>query len=175
MITTAVDGLILRPWRPADLDALVRYANNRNVWINLKDRFPHPYTEADGRAWIAHCEARTGKPISFAVDWQREAIGGIGIEPLDDVYRLTASIGYWLGEPFWGRGFMSHAAQAMTAYAFATFDLHRLQAAVFGWNIASARVLEKAGYTFEGRMRRSIIKDGRIADTLLYARLRVVR
>jgi ribosomal-protein-alanine N-acetyltransferase len=172
MITTGIDGLTLRRWRAGDIEALVRYANNRNVWINLKDRFPHPYTEVDARAWIAHCEARTGDPLSFALDWQGEAIGGLGLEPQDDIYRLTAAVGYWLGEPFWGRGLMSHAVRALSDYAFASFDLQRLQAAVFEWNVGSARVLEKAGYTCEARMRRSIIKDGRLADSLLYARLR---
>ena len=171
-ISTAVDGLILRPWRAADLAPLVRYANNRNVWINLKDRFPYPYTEADGRAWIAHCEARAGAPTSFALDWRGEAIGGFGLDPHDDVHRVMASVGYWLGEPFWGRGFATHTLRALTTYAFATFDLFRLQAAVFDWNIGSMRVLEKAGYALECRMRQSIIKDGRLADTFLYARLR---
>lgn len=172
MISTGIDGLTLRRWRASDIDALVRYANNRNVWINLKDRFPHPYTETDARAWIAHCEARTGDPTSFALDWKGEAIGGLGLEPQDDIYRLTASVGYWLAEPFWGRGFMTHAVRAITTYAFSSFDLQRLQAAVFEWNVASGRVLEKAGYTLEARMRRSIIKDNRLTDTLLYARLR---
>jgi ribosomal-protein-alanine N-acetyltransferase len=172
MIRTAVEGLILRRWHTADLEPLVRYANNRQVWLNLKDRFPHPYTEADARAWFAHCDARTGEPTSFAIDWHGEAIGGAGLEPLADVYRLTATVGYWLGEPFWGRGFATQAVRALTAYAFSTFDLHRLEATVFDWNQASARVLEKAGYALEGRLRHSIIKDNRIADTLLYARLR---
>jgi ribosomal-protein-alanine N-acetyltransferase len=172
MIRTAVDGLTLRRWRAADLAALVRYANNWNVWINLKDRFPYPYTDADARAWIAHCDTRTGEATNVAIDWQGEAIGGLGLDPHLDVHRLMATVGYWLGEPFWGRGFATHALRAFSAYAFSTFDLHRLQATVFDWNVASARVLEKAGYTLEGRLRHSIIKDGRIADTLLYARLR---
>ena len=172
ILRTGVDGLTLRRWRTADIDPLVRYANNWNVWINLKDRFPHPYTEAEARAWIAHCEARTGEPTSFAIDWQGEAIGGAGLEPMTDVLRLTATVGYWLGEPFWGRGFATQALRAISAYAFSTFDLHRLEATVFEWNQASARVLEKAGYSLEGRLRHRIIKDGRIADTLLYARLR---
>jgi RimJ/RimL family protein N-acetyltransferase len=172
MITTASEGLTLRRWRTADIEALVRHANNWNVWINLKDRFPHPYTDADARAWIAHCDARTGEPTTFAIDWRGEAIGGLGLEPHTDVHRLTATVGYWLGEPFWGRGFATQALRALTAYAFSTFDLHRLEATVFDWNLASARVLEKAGYSLEGRLRRSIIKDGRMADSLLYARLR---
>jgi RimJ/RimL family protein N-acetyltransferase len=172
MIRTGTDGLTLRRWHARDLSGLVRIANNRNVWINLKDRFPHPYTEADGRAWIAFCEARTGDPTTFAIDLDGDAIGGIGLEPHIDVHRLTGTVGYWLAEACWGRGFATAAVKALTAYAFATFDLHRLQADVFDWNRASARVLEKAGYTLEARLRHSVIKDGRIGDTLLYARLR---
>jgi ribosomal-protein-alanine N-acetyltransferase len=166
------DGLTLRRWRSTDIDALVRYANNWNVWINLKDRFPHPYTQADGRAWIAHCHAETGDVTNFAIEFQDQAIGGIGLDLHTDVHRVMASIGYWLAEPFWRHGFATSAVKAVSTYAFQTFDLQRLQATVFEWNAPSARVLEKAGYTFEARLRRSIIKDGRIADTLLYARLR---
>jgi len=172
MIRTDMDGVTLRRWRARDIDGLVRFANNRNVWINLKDRFPYPYTEADARAWIAHCEARTGDPTTFAIDLAGVAVGGIGLELHGDVYRVTATVGYWLAEPFWGRGITTAAVKALSTYAFTSFDLHRLQADVFDWNRASARVLEKAGYTLEARLRRNIIKDGRIADTLLYARLR---
>ncbi len=166
------DGLTLRRWRAADLDSLVRYANNRNVWINLKDRFPHPYTPADGRGWLVHCDALPDPLTNFAIEFQKEVIGGIGLDPHTDVHRVMASIGYWLGEPFWGRGFATSAVKTISEYAFKTFDLQRLQATVFEWNAPSARVLEKAGYAYEGRMRKSILKDGRLADMLLYARLR---
>jgi ribosomal-protein-alanine N-acetyltransferase len=172
MIETGTDGLTLRRWHARDLSGLVRFANNRNIWINLKDRFPFPYTEADGRAWLDHCAARTGAPTTFAIDLDGVAIGGTGLEPHADVHRLTATVGYWLAEPFWGRGFATAAVKALSAHAFASFDLHRLQADVFDWNRASARVLEKAGYLLEARLRRHVLKDGRIADALLYARLR---
>ncbi len=164
--------LILRPWRSSDADALVRYANNRKVWLNLRDRFPHPYSEADARAWLNLRAADTGDPINFAIEFEGQAVGGIGLEFLTDVHRMTAEIGYWLGEPMWGRGFATIAVNAVTRYAFATFELRRLQAAVFEWNPASARVLEKAGYSFEGRLRSYVVKDGRVGDALLYAKLR---
>jgi ribosomal-protein-alanine N-acetyltransferase len=166
--------LVLRPWRAADAPALVRYANNRKIWLNLRDIFPHPYTSEHARQWLARCAGATGGPVDFAIEFEAEAIGGVGLQFCTDVQRLTAEIGYWLGEPFWGRGFASLAVKAVTEYAFAVFDLNRLQATVFEWNPASTRVLEKAGYTFEGRLRGSIIKDGRIGDTLMYARLRQV-
>jgi len=91
---------------------------------------------------------------------------------LDDVDCKTTEIGYWLGEPFWGRGIATAALKQTTEYAFQTFGLERIQAHVFAWNPASARVLEKCSYVLEGRLRHSIFKDGRLTDSLLYARIR---
>jgi len=164
--------ITLRRWLRSDIDALVRYANNRNVWINLRDRMPHPYTTSDAESWIGFCEQQ-GDPIhNFAIDLKGEAIGAIGFEPMSDVHRLTAAIGYWIGESFWGRGIATAAVERATAYGFATLGLERIQASVYEGNLASARVLEKVGYTFEGRLRRSIFKDGKILDCYMYARLR---
>jgi ribosomal-protein-alanine N-acetyltransferase len=164
--------VIVRPWRASDLKDLVRNANNRKIWLNLRDRFPHPFTVADARAWLAIRGADTGNPHNFAIEFEGGAIGGIGIEFFRDVHRFTAEIGYWLGEPFWGRGFATIALRAVTGYAFAAFDLERIQATVYEWNPASARVLEKAGYEFEGRLRNYVMKDGRLGDVLMYAKLR---
>lgn len=161
----------LRPWRDGDQVPLVRYADNRNVSGNLKDRFPFPYTPADADAWIAHAARQT--PVSnFAMVVDGVAVGGIGVELGTDVFSKSAEIGYWLGEPFWGRGIATEALRAVTDYAFATFDIIRLEAGVFAWNPASARVLEKAGYTLEGRMRQAVVKHGRVGDRLIYGRLR---
>jgi [ribosomal protein S5]-alanine N-acetyltransferase len=162
----------LRPWSRSDVASLVRYANNRNVWLNLRNIFPHPYTDADAQKWIALCEANRGPTKNFAVELNEEAVGGIGCELLGDVHCKTAEVGYWLGEPFWGRGIATATLRQMTEYVFANFDLQRIQAFVFGWNPASARVLEKAGYQFEGRLGQSVFKDGRLTDSLLYACLR---
>lgn len=166
------DRILLRRWAPPDAAALARFANNRNIWLNVKDRFPYPYTGADAAGWIAHCQAETGKLIQFAIDLDGVAIGGIGIEALDDVHRLTADIGYWIGEPYWGEGIATVALIEMTRYTFAEFLFERIQALVYEWNPASRRVLEKAGYVLEARLARCIIKDGRIGDGFLYARLR---
>ena len=157
----------LRSWRVGDEPSLVRYANNRNVSRNLKDRFPFPYTAADADAWIGHVATQT-PATAFAIVVDGAAVGGIGIELGTDVHRRSAEIGYWLGEPFWGRGIATEALRALTDYAFATFDICRLEAGVFDWNPASARVLEKAGYTLEGRARSAVVKDGRLGDRLLY-------
>jgi ribosomal-protein-alanine N-acetyltransferase len=169
---SASEQIVLRPWRRSDVSSLVRHANNRKIWLNLRDIFPHPYTHAEAEKWIAICESNRSPTTNFALELQGEAVGGIGCRLLDDVHSKTAEIGYWLGEPFWGRGITTAALKQTTEYAFQTFSLERLQALVFEWNLASARVLEKAGYVLEGRLRRSIFKDGRVADSLLYARLR---
>jgi RimJ/RimL family protein N-acetyltransferase len=167
----ALSKCTLRPWRAGDEASLVRYANNRNVSRNLKDRFPFPYTAADADTWIRHVGAQTAV-TAFAIVVDGDAVGGVGIELGSDVHRRSAEIGYWLGEPFWGRGIATEALRAVTDYAFATFDICRLEAGVFDWNPASARVLEKAGYTLEGRARCAVVKDGRLGDRLLYGLVR---
>jgi [ribosomal protein S5]-alanine N-acetyltransferase len=162
----------LRRWRPNDLDPLVRYADNFNVWRNLRDRFPYPYTRAHGEEWLAR-QAQVREPLmNFAIDLDGDFAGGIGFERYPDINRLTAEIGYWVAEPFWGRGLATLALQQATDYAFHHFDFERIQATVFAWNAASARVLEKAGYQLEARLRRNVIKDGTITDTLMYVRFR---
>jgi RimJ/RimL family protein N-acetyltransferase len=109
---------------------------------------------------------------NFAIAVAGEAVGGIGFILQPDVARRSAEIGYWLGEEFWGRGIATEAVIAMTARAFANHDLCRVYAHVFEWNRASARVLEKAGYEFEGRLRKSVTKDGKTIDQLMYAVVR---
>lgn len=167
-----LEGLVFRTWRARDLDSLVKHANNRNVWMNLKDRFPHPYTRRHGEDWIGMNQAQFGPPTNFAIELEGEAVGGVGLERLADVFSVTASIGYWLGEPFWGRGIGTAAVRFITDYAFTTFAVGRVEASVFDWNPASARVLEKAGFALEGRLRQAVTKAGRTGDLLIYARLR---
>lgn len=161
----------VRNWEWRDRDAIVRYGNNRKVSINLRDRFPYPYTARDARNWL-DMVVDTKPATNFAIDIAGEAVGGIGFTPRNDVERRSAEIGYWLGEQFWGRGIATEALIAVTEYAFANFDLCRLYAHVFDWNPASARVLEKAGYEFEGRLKKSVTKDGQTIDQLMYAIIR---
>lgn len=164
--------IVFRSWRSTDVEALVRHANNRNVWINLRDRFPHPYTEADAEEWIGMNHLLIGPATNFAIALDDQVIGGVGCERLDDVSINTAEIGYWVGEPFWGRGIATAAVTFISAYAFDTFpELRRLQAGVFDWNQPSARVLEKNGYRLEGRLAAAVTKDDRHGDLLMYARL----
>lgn len=109
---------------------------------------------------------------SFAMDVAGEAVGGIGFTPQGDVGRRSAEIGYWLGEEYWGRGIATEALIAVSEHVFANYDICRLYAHVFEWNPASARVLEKAGYEYEGRLRKSVTKEGQTIDKLMYALIR---
>jgi RimJ/RimL family protein N-acetyltransferase len=159
---------IIRPWTRADREPLVRHADNRQVWLMLRDQFPHPYTRADADDWLAHV-AQQQPVTSFAIVVGDDAAGGIGLAPQPDVHRRSAEVGYWLGEAFWNRGIMTAAVRAFTTYAFDAFDLIRIFAGVFSSNPASMRVLEKAGYTRVGILRRSVVKDGQVLDQVLYA------
>ena len=153
------------------MTALVKHADNRNIWLNLDDRFPNPYREEDAQEEIERANAPQSE-LHYAIASNEEAIGGIGLHLQQDVYRRSAEIGFWLGEPFWGQGIATKAVGALTEYAFAHLDLIRLYATVFEWNPASARVLEKSGYVYEGRRRKSVTKDGKTIDELLYAIVR---
>ncbi len=162
------EGFQLRSWQSGDENSLAENANNIKVWRNVRDAFPHPYTLGDALAWIASVK-ETRPTANFAIVLENLAIGGIGFKFREDIYRKSAEIGFWLGEKYWGRGIMTKAVTAATAYGFETFGLYRIFANVFEWNPGSARVLEKAGYEFEGRRRNNIIKEGRVGDDLLYA------
>ncbi len=139
--------------------------------MNLRDRFPHPYTHADARRWL-DTVVGIRPETNFAIAVEDEAVGGVGYTIDSDVNYRSAEIGYWLGEEFWGRGITTEALIAVTEHAFSTYDLCRLYAHVFDWNPASARVLEKAGYEFEGRLRKSVTKAGQTIDQLMYAIVR---
>ncbi len=161
----------LRPWAAADAPALQRHADDREVWRNLRDRFPHPYTAADAELWLAWVMAQ--QPCThWAIAVDGEAGGGIGFTLGEDVHERMAEVGYWLGRRFWGRGIATEALCAVTSHAFAAYDLERVEAHVFGWNAASVRVLEKAGYAREGCLRRAVVKDGEVTDLLIYGILR---
>ena len=158
----------LRSWRMSDLESLVFHANNPNVCVDLRDRFPHPYTRSHGRSFLKR--VREGeRELVFAIAVGGEAVGGIGLRLQDDIDRVSAEIGYWLGEPFWGKGITTDALRALTDYAVQAHGLTRVYAVPFARNIASCRVLEKAGYVLEGRLRRSAIKNGELTDQLQYA------
>ena len=159
---------IVRSWRPSDVDALARYANNIKIARNLRDAFPHPYTRSAAQAFIRASRERIPE-TAFAIEVDHEAVGGIGLRLNPDVERVSAEIGYWLGEPFWGRGIVSEALAAVTEQAIVDHGLTRIYALPFATNAASCRVLEKAGYVLEARLKRSAIKDDAIVDQLQYS------
>lgn len=171
MIIETTCGMI-RHWCEGDITALAKYANNRAIWCNLRDLFPHPYTEDDARDFI-EIAGKQDSTTLFAIATPEEAIGGIGISLGSDVHRLTAELGYWLGEPYWGKGIMTETVRKFTNYVFEHFNLVRVYAEPYAYNAASARVLEKAGFEFEGRLRCSVIKEGKITDQLLYAKIKL--
>ncbi len=158
----------LRPLTASDVKSLARYANNRKIWIALRDRFPHPYRLTDAAAFIAAVRHEE-PPAHFGIVIDDEAIGTIGAGIGEDIERTSAEIGYWIGEPFWGRGLATAALRGMTAYAFERLAVTRVFALPFAHNAASIRVLEKAGYVREGILRRSAIKDGIVCDQQLFA------
>jgi RimJ/RimL family protein N-acetyltransferase len=159
---------IVRPWAGTDAESLQRHANNRNVSIHLRDRFPFPYEMQHATTFLGWI-AREPAPTVWAIEVDGEAAGGIGIELHTDVERVSAEIGYWLGERYWCRGIATEALRAVTVEAFTRFEITRLYAVPFADHAASVRVLEKAGYVKEGHLRQSAIKDGTVRDQFLYA------
>jgi [ribosomal protein S5]-alanine N-acetyltransferase len=158
----------VRPWRLDDAEALARHANNRKIWLGVRDLFPYPYTIQDAHEFLERTTSEQ-PAMKFCIEIDGAAVGGIGIRLGQDVHRHTAELG-WLSEDFWGRDIMSEVVTAVTDFCFENFPLRRISAEVFANNPGSARVLEKAGFTFEGRLKNNVLKDGELLDSLLYAR-----
>jgi ribosomal-protein-alanine N-acetyltransferase len=167
-VPTTFTGCILRSWRQSDKADLIRNANNRRVWRNLTDMFPHPYTEADADTWLLIANAE-GRSIHLAIEFNGAVVGGIGSIAGEGIAVATADFGYWLGEPHWGQGIATAAASALVAHLMAERRFARLQAPVFAWNPASMRVLEKVGFVREGVLHNSVSKDGALIDSVMYA------
>src|SRR5215472_15396719 len=130
----------LSAWSQDDILSLTQYANNMNVWNTLRDSFPHPYTQQNAEEWISlnlHADTIT----NFSIRVEGEVVGGAGLLLKSDVYRKNAEIGYWLGEPFWGKGITTEAVRQLANYIFSNFDVTRIYAEIFSNNPASMRVL----------------------------------
>ncbi|MBX3270599.1 MAG: GNAT family N-acetyltransferase [Sandaracinaceae bacterium] len=160
----------LRAWRETDLASLVRHADDPRVAATVRDHFPSPYTREDGRRWLAHA-AGLGLDTSLAIEVDGAAVGGVGMIAGEDVHRVRAEIGYWLGHAYWGRGIMTDAVRAYSEHLLFERGFLRLEAPVFAINPASARVLEKAGFERESVQRRAAIKAGVLMDVWLFVRL----
>jgi len=158
----------LRAWSLDDVESLVKYANNINVANNLTNQFPNPYHFDDGKRFIQ----KTLKDMPgriFAIEVNGEAAGGIGIFQQSDIHVKNMELGYWLAEIYWGKGIMSEAVKQIVEYGFKTFRIDRIYAKPFGTNIASHKVLEKAGFKLEGKFEKTIFKNGEYLDELIYA------
>lgn len=165
-----LDSAILRTLAETDAESLARHANDHRVWVNLRDQMPHPYTLQDALAYTRR-HAQAAETMSFGIEVGGDVVGVIGLMRLEDIHRQTAELGFWLGVQFWGRGIATQAVHAVTRYGLSR-GFERVQAGVFDWNAASARVLEKAGYVLEGRLRRHVVKENRVGDLLIFARVR---
>ncbi len=164
------DQALVRPWRSGDEEALVRHLDDYEVWRNLRDIIPHPYTLADAREWIGS-NAGQNPVLHFAIEIEGVAAGGIGLIAGEEAGTLEAEIGYWLGRAFWGRGIMTGVVRVVADYAFTTLGMTDLYACIFGDNIASAQVLEKAGFHLDSRIKEAVIKEGRLRDQFRYVRM----
>ena len=158
----------LRPWNIEDAESLVENANNFEIARFMSDAFPYPYTIEHAKNFIAF--ATKDDPIHiFAIEMNGKAAGGIGIHPQADIMKKNAELGYWLGEKYWGKGIISKAILEIIPWAFNTYDITRIYARPFGTNIASQKVLEKAGFVLEARIKDNIFKNGAYLDELIYA------
>ena len=167
----------IRSFRESDAESLRKHIDNYHIARNMA-MIPHTYSLQDAQSWIGIATGRTPH-THFAIAINDEVVGGIGAE-IGDHRSLAGSdhcaeIGYWLGESFWGRGIMSETVPAFTEWVFNELPLVRLYAAVYARNRASARILEKAGYESEGRMRARYFRDEEYIDGLLYAKLGLPR
>ena len=162
--------ILLRPWLEADAAACAALADDEGVAANLRDVFPHPYTEQDARDFIALClAADPDEMMSCAVEVDGVFAGSVTLTRGTDVARKSAELGYWFGRPFWGKGIATEAVRQMCATGFGAWDIVRIFAEPFSRNRASCRVLEKNGFTHEGTKRLSVYKRGKLLDSEMYA------
>jgi ribosomal-protein-alanine N-acetyltransferase len=167
----AAGPYLIRSWGPGDEASLAANINNHNITRTLAARQPRTYTEEHAKAWIDLC-ALEADPVNFAIATGVDVIGSIGLTLQRGARRRSAEVGFWIAEEHWGQGIATQVLQAFSEYAFQQFDLLRLHAYVFDGNAASIRVLQKAGYTYEGTLAASITKNDRIIDELVYALVR---
>jgi len=166
-------GVGLHKWEIEYASDLTAAVNNKKVLDNLRDGIPYPYTEKDAKEFIvATLAAEKDSQYAFAVTYDGRVIGSIGVFRREGVHRLTAELGYYIAEAYWGKGIMTEAVRQMWAYVFENTDIIRIFAEPYAYNKASCRVLEKAGFQFEGLLRQNVLKNGQPLDMKLYAILK---
>jgi len=160
---------LLREWNLSDAESIAENANNINIWNNLRDALPHPYSIEDGKEFIRMTMSQTKPATLFAIVIDEKAVGSIGFYLKTDVERITAELGYFIGEKYWNRGITTEAVKQITQYAFTNFPLHKIYATPFDFNIASHKVLQKAGFELEAILKHGAIKNGKIIDLHYYS------
>ena len=158
----------IRKWDPADAKDLSAVLSNAKIHDNLRDGLPYPYTEQDGLDFIsAMLSADANETFAFAITTEGKVIGSIG------VFRQgTAELGYYIAEAYWGKGMMTKAVRQICRYVFDNSDILRIYAEPFAFNAASCRVLEKAGFQYEGTLRSNAVKNGNVIDMKMYSLLK---
>lgn len=166
------NGFFLRPWRIADAESLATNADNRNVWTNLRARFPRPYTAAVARTWIARCIGGRERGLQLAIDVGGLAVGGLSVDLVTANAPRTGELGYWVGEAYWRRGIAGEAVRLASPLAFQRLALDRLRATVRSSNEPSLRILEREGFAVQSRMRRSDRRPGSAVVEIVYTKER---
>jgi len=164
-------NITLRPLHLEDTAVIAKLADNVNIWNSVRDYFPHPYTQKDAEWFIEHSLAMEVQE-NFAIIYHDNFCGIISANVQTDVYRKSAEMGYWIGEPFWGKGIGTKATDLICDYAFQNLGVERIFSSVFEYNKASMRVLEKSGFEKEGVFKKAILKKGQLWDEHKFAKLR---
>lgn len=160
----------IREWIISDAGELAQMLNNKKILDNLRDGLPYPYTTQDAKEYITTMLASDQtKTFAFAIIAEDKVVGSIGVFRCENIHFRTAEMGYYIGEPYWGNGIMTSAVRQVCEYIFANTDIVRIFAEPFAYNIASCRVLEKAGFQFEGLLRKNAVKNGVVLDMKLYS------
>lgn len=162
----------IREWIISDAGELAQMLNNKKILDNLRDGLPYPYTTQDAKEYITTMlAADKTKTFAFAIIAENKVVGSIGVFRCENIHFRTAEMGYYIGEPYWGNGIMTSAVRQVCEYVFANTDIIRIFAEPFAYNIASCRVLEKAGFQFEGLLRKNAVKNGVVLDMKMYSLL----
>lgn len=162
----------IRKWELSDAGDLAAALSNKRIQDNLRDGLPYPYTEQDGIDYIsAMLSADENDTFAFAITADNKVIGSISVFRQGNIHRQTAELGYYIAEEYWGKGIMTEAAKQICRYVFEKSDIIRIYAEPFAHNMASCRVLEKAGFEYEGTLRKNAVKNGKIIDTKMYSLL----
>lgn len=163
----------IRKWKLSDAKDLASVISNKKIQDNLRDGLPYPYTEQDATDYIsAMLSEDENETFAFAITTDNKAIGSIGAFRQKNIHKHTAEIGYYIAEEYWGKGLMTEAVKQICSYIFDKSNIVRLYAEPFSYNKASCRVLEKAGFLYEGTLRSNAIKNGKTIDMLMYSRLK---